>query len=90
MEQVCLTSGQRQHLEALARGSRDGQQVRRGQALVWLNRGEGVGSVAARLGVTRQAVWHWKRRGHPGQGTSLNGLLADRPKSGRPPRRGGR
>ena len=34
MEKVCLSSGQRQALEALVRGSRDGQQVRRGQAQV--------------------------------------------------------
>lgn len=85
MEKVCMTTQERQHLESLVRRSRDGRQVRRGEALLWLADGEGMGTVAARLGVTRQAVWHWKRRWQRRQGSSVDRILMDRPSSGRPP-----
>ena len=85
MEKVCLTRWQRQELETVVHRSRDGQQVRRGQALLWLDGREGVGTVEARLAVTRQAVWHWKRRWQRSQGCSPDQVLTDGPKTGRPP-----
>lgn len=85
MGKVCLTAKERQQVEGLVRRSPDGRLVRRGQALLWLDRGEGAGAVAARLGVTRQTVWHWKRRWQRNRNGSLERVLADGAKTGRPP-----
>ena len=64
----------------MVRRSRDGQQVRWGQALMWLDGEEGVGAVLARLGVARQAAWHsrWQRS----QGWSLGQVLTDSLRTG--------
>lgn len=80
IEKVCVRRGQRQEVETVVRRSRDGQQVRRGQALMWLDSEEGVGAVLARLGMARQAAWHarWQRS----QGWSLGQVLTDSPRTG--------
>jgi hypothetical protein len=46
-------------LEALIVHTTDAHLLRRAQALLWLDEGETVPEVAARLRVTRQAVYKW-------------------------------
>lgn len=84
MKRVHLTRHERETLEVLVGRSGDGYQVRRAQALLWLDDGEKKGAVAARLRVTRQTVWNWTRRWEQRNGTSLEVRLKDRPKSGCP------
>ena len=85
MRKVCLTAGECQSLENVVRRSRDGCQVRRAQALLWLDDGEKQGTVAARLGVSRQTVWNWIGRWQERNGSCLSEVLKDRHKSGCPP-----
>jgi transposase len=59
-----------------------GRVSRRAQALLWCLSGTSQTAVAARLGVSRQSVVRWCRRF---QAAGPAGL-ADRPRSGRPPR----
>lgn len=84
MRRIRLGEKEREGLLELARGSGDGRRVRRGQALLWLDRGEPVGAVAARLGVTRQTIWHWVRRWPRRRGQPLEQVLGDAPRGGRP------
>jgi len=84
MSTIRLKEPERQALQDLVRRSPDGRQVRRGQALLWLDAGEAVGAVAARLRVTRQAVWHWKRRWQRRQRAPCERVLSDGPRPGRP------
>lgn len=85
MERIGLSTRQRQALWRVVRRSGDGRQVRRAYALLALDAGERTTAVAARLGVTRQSVWHWKRRWQRGHGQSVDQALRDRAHPGRPP-----
>lgn len=84
MNRIQLTDAEREELHGIVRRGQDGRQVRRAQALVWVEDGEAVGAVAARLGVSRQAVWHWMRRWRYREGRGVTHTLADSPRSGRP------
>ena len=82
---VCVTPQEREVLQRLVRSSSCSRRVRRAQALLWLDKGQDVGAVATRLGVTRQAVWHWVRRWkRPDRRESLEEALNDRQHPGRP------
>lgn len=62
--------------------------ARRAQALLWLADGRSLSDVAKSLAVSRQAVYNWiesfqQRR----SAADIVRCLADKPRSGRPPRR---
>jgi transposase len=58
--------------------------VRRAQALLWLDAGQGPETVAARLGVSRQTVYNWATRFKERRGQcDVPTRLADDKRSGR-------
>lgn len=85
MAMVNLTASHRRRLRQLARQGRDARLVRRAQALLWLEQGEGPTEVAQRLGVTRQSVYNWVRRIKQKATKAVAEGLADRRRPGRPP-----
>jgi len=89
MTVVVLTPQERKALGKIASGPTFTPEARRAQALVWLAEGYSTQEVAQRLSVSRQSIYNWidsiqQRR----SGTDLVSCLADKPRSGRPPRRG--
>jgi len=65
-----LNSTERKALEHLARWTRDARQLRRAQALLWLDEGESVAEIADRLRLSRQVIYTWvsqflARQGEP-------------------------
>jgi transposase len=78
---IHLTPAQRRRLAGERDRSADARVYRRAVALLDLDRGRPAAEVAASLGVTRQAVYHWAAAfaaaGDPA-------ALADAPRAGRP------
>jgi Homeodomain-like domain len=56
MTLITLSPQEREGLEVLAVRTSSAQELRRAQALLWLDTGESVTEVAARLRVTRQTL----------------------------------
>src|SRR5687767_11173064 len=81
MSTIRLTPAQRRRLARERDQATDARVYRRAVALLELGRGRPAAEVAALLGVTRQAVYHWAaafaRAGDPA-------ALADAPRAGRP------
>ena len=80
---ITLTDTQRYQLQQLLKYNRDGHITKRVLGILWLENNRPV-EVAHRLGVTRQSVYNWLHHWranplHPGE------VLADLPRSGRPP-----
>jgi transposase len=71
-------------LETLAAHTPDAQLLRRAQALLWLDEGETVPEVAARLRVTRQAVYKWVAPFRMRSSLDIAARLAPGPRRGRP------
>ncbi|HXG19056.1 MAG TPA: helix-turn-helix domain-containing protein [Methylomirabilota bacterium] len=85
MSLLALSSQERRVLEELITPAALTNEVRRAQALLWLDDGESPQAVAARLHVSRQTVYNWaarfkRRRGAAG----IPERLADEKRSGRP------
>lgn len=80
-----LTQRERQALQDAVKRERTALVVKRAQALLWHDAGESVPTVAARLHVTRQTIYHWLRMYHERADEPLHKRLHDRPRSGRPP-----
>jgi transposase len=59
---LALNSQEREALQALLTPLALTNAVRRAQALLWLDAGQGPETVAARLGVSRQTVYNWATR----------------------------
>ena len=59
MSLVKLDWRERKALDQLSKQTSDATTLRRAQALLWLDRGERVGDVAERLGVSRQVIYQW-------------------------------
>lgn len=82
---LVLTAEERRALEALLSPLELTPEVRRAQALLWLDAGHSPQTVAKRLGVSRQTIYNWitgfRRRCHR---PDMRVRLADRPRSGRP------
>jgi transposase len=78
-----LYASQRRRLEEVVRHPADTRQLRRAQALLWVDAGESVGEVAQRLRVTRQSIYNWIDRIHHREGFVAE-RLRDAPRSGRP------
>jgi len=73
-----------QALATLAAHTTDAHILRRTQALLWLDEGETVPEVAARLGVTRQAVYKWVGCFRMRSTLAMAARLAPAKRSGRP------
>jgi transposase len=84
MTLITLSVQERGALEALAVRTSQAHELRRAHALLWLDSGEGVAAVAARLRVTRQTIYNWVKRFQRHPEHDLPGRLAVAPRSGRP------
>jgi transposase len=84
MTLLTLSSEEWDALETLAAHTTDAQLLRRAQALLWLDEGETVPEVAARLRVTRQAIYtgvtHFRMR----RSLEIAARLAPGQRTGRP------
>ncbi|HID10419.1 MAG TPA: helix-turn-helix domain-containing protein, partial [Candidatus Latescibacteria bacterium] len=75
-------------LRQIVKRSRDAKQVRRAQALLWLDQGEPVTNVARRQEVSRQTVYDWVRSFQERRHEPMAQRLRDRHRCGRPPEKG--
>lgn len=88
MALIELSSAERRSLRQIVKRSRDAKQVRRAQALLWLDQGEPVTTVARRQEVSRQTVYDWVCGFQEGRHKPTAERLRDRHRSGRPPEKG--
>ena len=79
-----LNSTERKALEHLARWTRDAWQLRRAQALLWLDEGESIAEIADRLRLSRQVIYTWVSQLHARQGGDSAARVAPGARSGRP------
>lgn len=84
MTLMVLRSRARQGLEEIAHRPGDANSLRRAQALLWLDEGESVQAVAARLHLSRQAIYNWLRRFEQRTSLPLAVRVADGIRPGRP------
>lgn len=84
MPLITLNPQERKRLEALAVRTSHAQELRRAQALLWLDSGEGGSAVATRLRVTRQTIDNWVQHFQLRREQDLPGRLAPAPRRGRP------
>ena len=64
MTRQTLTTKERKALERLVTRTKDAQQLRRVQALLWLDQGDTVQEVADRLRLSRQVIYKWVAQFH--------------------------
>lgn len=82
---LALNSREREALAGLLTPLALTNEVRRAQALLWLDAGHSPQVVAARLHVSRQTVYNWLAGFHRRCGElDIQARLADRKRSGRP------
>lgn len=86
MNDFYLNGHERLKLEQLLAHAQDSRTVLRAYALLWLDDGEPISEVAARLSVSRQSVYNWRSRwSETSQDKAdLISRLSDAPRSGRP------
>ncbi len=84
MALIKLHPKQRDKLKQVARTSPQGREVRRAQALLWLDHGETVQQVARRLGTSRQALYDLLDRYQGRKTEPIVIRIQDRPHPGRP------
>lgn len=84
MTLITLSYREYKALETLATHTKNATQLRRAQALLWLDAGERVPLVAERLRVTRRSVYNWVRRFQQPGALDLSARLSDGARSGRP------
>src|SRR6266403_6307339 len=85
MSLLALSSQERAALEALIAPTAFTTEVRRAQALLWLDEGDNPQIVAERLHVSRQTVYNWVTRFKSQRGRlDIPARLADEKRSGRP------
>jgi transposase len=85
MNQIRLTARAREQLQEVARSSTDARPVRRAQALLWLEQGTSIETVAERLHVSRQTIYSWIGTYQKRQAQPVIDRVCDQPHSGRPP-----
>lgn len=71
-------------LQKLLTKSADARQLQRAQALLWLDEGDSIEQVAARLRVSRQTVYNWVSRFLAHADLPVESRVADSARSGRP------
>lgn len=85
MSLLALSSQERRVLAELVIPSVLTNEVRRAQALLWIDEGESPQAVAERLRMSRQTVYNWATRFKQQRGTrDIPERLADEKRSGRP------
>jgi len=84
MALIRLAARARQTLQRIVRSNADAREVRRAQALLWLDQDESVQHVATRIGRTRQAVYNLVARYQARCALSVKERLRDQPRCGRP------
>jgi len=85
MSLLALSSQERAVLETFVVPGVLTNEVRRAQALLWLDEGDNPQAVAERLHVSRQTVYNWAMRFKRQRGArDIPALLADEKRSGRP------
>jgi len=84
MTAFALSHKERTLLEQLVSDTQDVRSVCRAYGLLWLDEGEAIQAVAARLSVSRQTVYNWTERFVERKGCALEVRLADAERSGRP------
>jgi transposase len=85
MALVELTAREFFSLQKLLTRPVDARQLQRIQALLWLDAGESVDEVAARLAVTRQSVYNWVSRFDARADLPVELRVGEGNRSGRPP-----
>src|ERR1051325_6297697 len=84
MAVVELTAKEFFSLQKLLTQPVDARQLQRIQALLWLDAGESVDEVAARLAVTRQSIYNWISRFDARADLPVELRVGDGNRSGRP------
>ncbi len=84
MAMVDLTPRERVLLEVIAMQTINAKELRRAQALIWLDDGDSVDEVAERLSASRRTIYYWVERFIARDDMALVGRLADAPRCGRP------
>ena len=84
MRLVKLTKPKREKLQAIVHSDHDAEKVRRAEAILWLDAGDGPTVVANRLGVARRTIYYWVAA-FVGRGRRpLTMRIASRRRPGRP------
>lgn len=84
MALIRLATRARQSLRRIVRTNADAREVRRAQALLWLDHNERVQQVAKRIGRTRQAIYHIVARYQARRALPVEERIRDQPRCGRP------
>ena len=79
-----LSRKERRALEQMVPRLRQAQQLRRAQALLWLDSGESVPQIATRLRVSRQSIYNWVARFVTCPKRDLAERIKDAARCGRP------
>jgi transposase len=87
MAVIQLSWRARKTLKRVAQSGSKGREVRRAQALLWLDQGENVTTVARRLGLSRRAIYKIVQRYQARRRESVEQRVSDRPHLGRPARK---
>lgn len=85
MTLIELSPTERQCLRQIVKRARDAKQVKRAQALLWLDQGEPVAHIAVRQGVSHQTIYNWRTTYMQRRQEPVDERLRDRARSGRPP-----
>ena len=84
MTLITLTAQEREGLKDLAARTPHAGELRRAQALLWLDAGESVQEVVGRLHVTRQTIYIWTKRFQVHSTLDVPARLATGHRTGRP------
>lgn len=84
MALIRLAARARQTLRRIVRANADAREVRRAQALLWLDQHESVPQVAKRIGRTRQAIYRIVARYQARRALPVEQRIRDQPRRGRP------
>lgn len=84
MALIHLAARARQTLQRIVRANSDAREVRRAQALLWLDHNESVQQVANRIGRTRQSIYHIAARYQARRALPVEARIRDQPRRGRP------
>src|SRR5712691_11825301 len=84
MTAFTLRVKEREALMEFVRGTDDVRPLCRAQALLWVDDGDSVETVAERAGVSRQTIYNWIATFQQRTGLDMAQRLADEVRSGRP------
>lgn len=85
MNHIRLTAHAREQLQHVARSSVKARPVRRAHALLWLDQGEPIETIAERLHVSRQTIYNWLGAYQKRPAEPVADRVRDQLQPGRPP-----